>query len=66
MDVEIGDAKNPLAQVINEKKALIVEDPEKLLGPLLIPKFFAHFYQDASFSSLNSQGEDFGRLGCAT
>ncbi|MBP9837788.1 MAG: GAF domain-containing protein, partial [Proteobacteria bacterium] len=43
MDVEIGDAKNPLAQVINEKKALIVEDPEKLLGPLLIRKFFAHF-----------------------
>lgn len=63
IDVEITDPTNPINQVIEEKKVLLVNEPEKLLGPVLLRRFFSHFaLKSLVLAPLVSRGQILGVL----
>lgn len=63
IDVEITDPTNPINQVIEEKKAIIVNEPEKLLGPILLRRFFSQFsLKSLVLAPLVSRGQILGVL----
>ncbi len=63
IDVEITDPANPINQVIEEKKVLLVNEPEKLLGPILLRRFFSHFaLKSLVLAPLVSRGQILGVL----
>lgn len=63
IDVAINDSKNPIHQVIEGRKVIVVNEPEKLLGPILLRRFFSQFaLKSLVLAPLVSRGQVLGVL----
>ncbi|MFN8389336.1 MAG: GAF domain-containing protein [Bdellovibrionota bacterium] len=63
MNVELTDETNPLSQVILHKKALVVSNPDSVLGQLGLRRFFSRFaIKSLGLAPLISRGQVLGVL----